>query len=214
MLLLLLVFSLLCAFSLFLFNRLLVFRVDCGRFYLVIVVVFFVAVTSIDWRALLFFASFSDTIQFDDRNNKTQQWNVPNDWVYVCMCLLLLFFFLYLQRLRLNVLRLLRSKKFPRVYDSFLMHVFNSVFLLLLLPFRCVCVYMYHHVFQPLTNNTVFFSAFFLQYTPYHPNWYFLFRSVEVKRTKKYLIFYAKHKKFYRLCYKIEKCYEIKFLRN
>lgn len=191
--LLLLVFSLLCAFSLFLFNRLLVFRVDCGRFYLVIVVVFSLLLLLL--TGVHFYSSLLLAIQFNSTTEITKRSNEMYRTIeFMCVCVCYYYFFLYLQRLRLNVLRLLRSKKFPRVYDSFLMHVFNSVFLLLLLPFRCVCVYMYHHVFQPLTNNTVFFSAFFLQYTPYHPNWYFLFRSVEVK-TIFFLIFCGKYKK-------------------
>lgn len=162
--LLLLVFSLLCAFSLFLFNRLLVFRVDCGRFYLVIVVVFSLLLLLL--TGVHFYSSLLLAIQFNSTTEITKRSNEMYRTIeFMCVCVCYYYFFLYLQRLRLNVLRLLRSKKFPRVYDSFLMHVFNSMFLLLLLPFRCVCVYMYHHVFQPLTNNTVFFLPFFTVHT-------------------------------------------------
>lgn len=194
--LLLLVFSLLCAFSLFLFNRLLVFRVDCSRFYLVIVVVFSLLLLLL--TGVHFYSSLLLAIQFNSTTEITKRSNEMYRTIeFMCVCVCYYYFFLYLQRLRLNVLRLLRSKKFPRVYDSFLMHVFNSVFLLLLLPFRCVCVYMYHHVFQPLTNNTVFFLPFF-------------YSTLHTIQTGTFFLDQWKSKQFFFLifCGKYKKCYQ------
>lgn len=71
-------------------------------FFVVVVVVGAVVIASIDWHGLPFFASFCDTIQFDDRSNKMQQRNVPS-WtelrvsvservrvlVSACVCVLL-----------------------------------------------------------------------------------------------------------------------------
>lgn len=136
---------------------------------LVVLVLFFASLLSFYWLACTSILRWIRTERERERynsirrrqqqqqqqpTNKTQQRAKQPSVLFMC-------YYFYLQRLRRNVLG---SQRFTSSHESmslfqctFSMACFCLVAFASLFCLFVACVYMYHHVFQPFTNNTVFF---------------------------------------------------------